>query len=64
MKKKKQTIQRDKGVSKMSLNPLSPRDALKHHFTSLKIDLIFLQLEGFLNENSHETGLLIHVNFL
>ena len=23
--------------------PLSPRDALKHHFTSLKIDLIFLQ---------------------
>ena len=26
------------------LNPLSPHDALKHHFTSLKTDLIFLQL--------------------
>ena len=25
------------------LNPLSPHDALMHHFTSLKIDLIFLQ---------------------
>ena len=26
------------------INPLSPHDALKHHFTSLKIDLISLQL--------------------
>ena len=25
------------------LTPLSPHDALKHHFTSLKTDLIFLQ---------------------
>ena len=25
-------------------NPSSPHDALKHHFTSLKTDLIFLQL--------------------
>ena len=25
-------------------NPLSPHDALKHHFTSLKTYLIFLQL--------------------
>ena len=24
--------------------PLSPHDALKHHFTSLKTDLTFLQL--------------------
>ena len=24
-----------------SVNPLSPHDALKHHFTSLKTDLIF-----------------------
>ena len=24
------------------VNPLSPHDALKHHFTSLKIDFIFL----------------------
>ena len=27
----------------VTFNPLSPRDALKHHFTSLKTDLIFLQ---------------------
>ena len=27
-------------------NPLSPHDALKQHFTSLKTDLIFLQLGG------------------
>ena len=26
-------------------NPLSPHDALKHHFTSQKIHLILLQLE-------------------
>ena len=26
------------------INPLSPHDALKHHFTSLKTDLIFQQL--------------------
>ena len=26
-------------------NPLIPHDASKHHFTSLKTDLIFLQLE-------------------
>ena len=26
------------------INPLSPHDALKQHFTSLKTDLIFLQL--------------------
>ena len=25
-------------------NPLSPHDALKHHFTPLKTDLIFLKL--------------------
>ena len=30
-----------------SSNPLSPHDALKHHFTSLKTDLIFLQLRVF-----------------
>ena len=28
----------------LEFNLLSPHDALKHHFTSLKIDLIFLQL--------------------
>ena len=27
------------------VNPLSPNDALKHHFTSLKTNLIFLQLK-------------------
>ena len=25
------------------INPLGPHDALKHHFTSLKISIIFLQ---------------------
>ena len=25
-------------------NPLSPHDALNHHFTSLRTELIFLQL--------------------
>ena len=29
--------------SKLTLNPLNPHDALKHHFTSLKTDLISLQ---------------------
>ena len=28
----------------VNINPLSPHDALKHHFISLKTDLIFLQL--------------------
>ena len=28
----------------LNINPLSPHDAFKHHFTSLKTDLIFLQL--------------------
>ena len=28
----------------LSLNPLSPQDAFKHHFKSLKTDLIVLQL--------------------
>ena len=41
--------------------PLSPRDELKHHFTSLKTDLIFLQ-PGFLSENFDEIGLPIHGN--
>ena len=30
-------------VDLSTLNPLSPHDALKHHFTSLKTDLIFQQ---------------------
>ena len=29
------------------INPLTPHDALKHHFTSLKTDLISLQTYGF-----------------
>ena len=44
-------------------NPLSPHDALKHHFTSLKTDLIFLQLRDF-ELNFHETGLPVHGNFI
>ena len=46
--------------SNLPINPLSPHDALEHHFTSLKSALIFLQLG---NENYHETGLPIHGNF-
>ena len=39
------TQSRKSGNTKMvnSVNPLSPHDALRHHFTSLKTDLIFLQ---------------------
>ena len=33
-------------MNELALNPLSPHDALKHHFTSLKTDLIFLP-KGF-----------------
>ena len=35
----------------LMLNPLSPHDALKHHFTSLKTDLIFLQLRVLKQKN-------------
>ena len=45
------------------LNPLSPHDALKHHFTSLKTNLIFLQ-PTVLEQNFHETYLPIHGDFL
>ena len=41
---------------------VSPHDALKHHFTSLKADLVFLKLEAL--QNFHETGSAIHRNFL
>ena len=34
---------KDKASEDARFNPLSPHDALKHHFTSLEIDLIFLQ---------------------
>ena len=30
-------------MMKRVFNPLSPHDALKHHFTSMKTDLIVLQ---------------------
>ena len=40
-------------------NPLSPHDALKHHFTSLKTDLI-VQQQRDLEQNFHETNLPIH----
>ena len=50
---------------KYVFNPLSPHDALKHHFTSLKTDLMFLQLTvRFEDKKLHETGLPIHGNFL
>ena len=47
----------------MIINPLGPHDALKHHFTSLKTGLIFLQ-QRVLERNIHETNLPIHGNFL
>ena len=43
-------------------NPLSPHDALKHHFTALKTYLIFLQLE-VLEKKFHENGFSIHKKF-
>ena len=45
------------------VNPLSPHDALKHHFTCLKTDIIFLQSRG-LERKFPETGLPIHGNLL
>ena len=45
-----------------SLSPLSPHDALKHHFTSVKTYPIFLQ-PRVLERKFHETGLPIHCNF-
>ena len=52
-----------RGYTWHDLNPLSPHDALKHHFTSLKTDLIFPQLRVF-KLNFIESGLPIHDNFL
>ena len=46
----------------MFFNPLSPHDALNHHFTSLKTYLIFSQ--GFYKANFDVTVLRIHDNFL
>ena len=48
----------DNKYSYIALDPLSPHDAFKHQFTSLKTDLFFLQL-GVL-----ETLLPIQGNFL
>ena len=44
-------------------NPFSPHDALKHHFTSMKTDLIS-ENQGFKNENFHETGLPMRAYFV
>ena len=35
------------GLNNLAVKGLSPHDALKHHFTSLKTDLIFLQMRDF-----------------
>ena len=43
------------------LNPLSPHDALKHHFTSLKTDLISLQLKD-LTKHIYESCIPINGN--
>ena len=37
-------------MNEKTFNPLSPHDALKHHFTSLKTYLILLLLRGFKNK--------------
>ena len=54
---------RHKTLNQCLFNPLRPHDALKHHFTSLKTNLIFLQ-QRVLDKNSHGTGLPIQGNFL
>ena len=46
----------------LTLKHLSPHDALKHHFTSLKTDLILLKLGGFRRKISMKL-LPIHSNF-
>ena len=46
------------------INPLSPHDALPHHFTSLRTETYFSYNKEFLNENFHETLLPIHGNFI
>ena len=38
-------------ISSIRINPLSPHDALKHHFTSLKTDLVFLQQRVLEHDN-------------
>ena len=43
-----------------SINPLSPHDASKHHFASVKNELI-TYTRGFENDNFHETVLIIAV---
>ena len=40
-------------VINIYFDPSSPRDALKHHFTSLKTDLIFLQPRVFERKFNH-----------
>ena len=47
----------------LTINHLGPHDALKHHFTSLKTDLIFLQ-QRVLERNFYETNVPVHGNFL
>ena len=36
-------ISHNEKINNDIINPLSPHDALMHHFTSLKTDVIFLQ---------------------
>ena len=47
-------------LNQCCFNPLSPRDAFKHHFTFLNTDLGLIFLK---NENFHGTGLPIHGDF-
>ena len=45
------------------LNPLNPHDALKHHITSLKTYLIFLQLRVKITTKLAYQYITIFINF-
>ena len=49
------TTHANAGIPRLNINPLSPHDALKHHFTYLKTDLILLKPRCFKKENINET---------
>ena len=59
----KSSIWQNNVFLRIDFKPLSPHDALKHHFKSLKTDLIILQ-PRVLERNFHKTNLPIHGNFL
>ena len=56
---KEKNIYNSRYTRNMGIKPLSPRDAIKHHFTSLTTYL----RPSVLERNFHETGLSIHGHF-